>query len=393
MDQLLTPNYSNLNQLNSLKARHSITSRQQFLFYRWLLILLVLGPLIGLVKYANSQTATDLLVAPSRPPPDSSVNTFFQNGHLLENHHFTSEFPDLATQSDQLVTTVQHLNRNKNTNQPQKPQASNGQRNPSGKPPGRHTVTSPSTSSAVNSESVSNKNRSARTSQSRNDNARRLKQADSKKKNNNSTDSGLSSSLSPSLSSAAQSATQSAAQTTTSKSANQSPNQSASRPATTTTNKQSNEQHKQSETTKSETVNSSANSAKLNESKADTRPASVAGSASHEKSDLNLEEIAEESLKIESIGSSSVEYITDDKEKRTAAAGEQPSSDSGDDSTPPNTSNDLLHTGYKLANLEGESSLEIKDVYTDSQSEYLFNHQPLPHKMQYESEIQRLDGE
>ena len=360
----------------------------------------MLGPLIGLFKYANSQTASDLLVAPSAGPPhlrpDSSVNTFFHNGHLLENHNFAGELPDLATANDKLVTTVQHLTRTKNSNQ--KPtdsdQRSQQTNKNSGKNAGQHTT--PSTSSA-NGEpgSTSNKNRSARTSNQRNDNSRRLKQSDSKKKNN-STDSGLSSSVSAQSAaasvaqSAASSNAQTAAHSTVSKSANQSqsPNQSAPKP-TATTNKQSNEKRKQSETN-SEHVNSSA---KLNESKADTRPASVAGNASREKSDLNLEEIAEESLKIESIGSSSVEYITDDEEKRTAAAGRQPSpSDQSEDSAP-NTSNDLLHTGYKLANLEGESSLEIKDVYTDSQGEYLFNHQPLPHKMQYESEIQRLDGE
>lgn len=408
VDQLFTPNYANLSQCKSLKPRYSITGRPQFLFYRWLLILLVLGPLIGLFRYANSQTASDLLVArnsPSHLPPDSSVNTFFHNGHLLENAgHFAGEFPDLATQADQLVTTVQHLGNSarnqKNTNQ--KPAAGSG--NHSGNQRNQPTSAKQAAgqpASTAESSTTNNKNRSTRTSNQRSDN-RRVKLQNDPKKKSNSTDSSSSSapaaqSTSPSTSSSTshQTPSHSTPSQSTSHSTSRSPASSTVQPASSqstasATSKQSNEKRKQSET-KREHVNSST---KLNESKADSRPAavsSVAGSASREKSDLNLEEIAEESLKIESIGSSSVEYITDDEEKRTAAAGRQPSPDPAADES--NTSNDLLHTGYRLANLEGESSLEIKDVYTDSQGEYIFNHQPLPHKMQYESEIQRLDGE
>lgn len=319
-----------LNQFKSL--RENINNRPQFLFYRWLLILLCLGPFISLFKsYVNSQTATD-----------SNVNTFFHsnNGHFLESD-LTNTFPNLATQTDQLVTSNN-----------QKQQTSINQRN---QLINNHKIanTSPIPNSNNELSNTNNKNRSSRTN--RNDN-RRLKLNESKKQNN----------LTDSLSSSSSSSLSSSLLTV------QSSNQ--------TTNKQSNiEKSKQIET---KNVNSN-----LNESKTKSRTV-VAGNISPEKSDLNLEEIAEESLKVESsIGASSVEYITEEEEKRI---GNHATDQTGEEAVV-SSSNDLLNTGYKL-NIENENSPENKDVYTDSQGEFLFNHQQLPHKMQYETEIQRLDG-
>ena len=392
VDHLLTPNFNQFNyhnpfnkQFKSLKLRENTNNRQQLFSYRWLFILLILGPLISLVKYVNSQTATDLLVAPNNAhlsSAETNVNNFFHsNGHLLENH-FTSEFPgNLGAQSDQLVSssTVHHLATNKNSKQPTAAATATDQRsNQLVNNKKAATTSTPNTSSSntggLSNSSSNNKNRSTRTN-ARADN-RRLKSIESKRPSQTNNKTANADSLS---SASTQSTSQLTSQTAvaTSKSTpstiqatNQSANEQANRPPSTN----------EKRTTKENGVVKSENS-ESNESKVDSSR-TVAGNRPR-KTDLNLDEIAEESLKVESIGPSSVEYITEDEEKKS----NQPS---GEEANAPASSNDLLNTGYKL-NADNENPSE-NNIYTDSQGEYLFNHQTLPHKMQYETEIQRLDG-
>lgn len=340
--QIPINNLNNLNQINKTKfkcLKLKENNRQKLLsFNKWIIILLMLGCLINLFKYANSQTATDLLVASSSSrnthlSADVNVNNFFHNSDS-NNNPFINNFPNLSNQNDQLVNTVQNLvkNNQKQTASNQRDQLINNNK----------LTTTPITLNNNN-----NKNRSTRT----NRNNQRLNESNNK--NNKINNLTIVDNVSTNL------------------------KQTTNKPTTTTTFKQQN--------TNKQNVNKSEN-------KVDSRTV-VAGNTkpripNNLNNNKNIEqpEIIDENLKVESSldGTSTVEYITENEEKLSLNQNQ---------STVAGISKMNLNENEMTNELNNDNNNnENKDIYSDLQGEYLFNHPTYPHKMQYESEIQRLDG-
>lgn len=336
--QILTPNYlNNQNKFKSLKLRENSNNRHNILDYKWLINLLILTCLISLFKFVSSQTATDLLVSSSRNA-NADVNNFFHN--LDSNHPFTNDFPNLSNNKNgQLVSTVQHL---PNANSGNSVSGNSGNRNNNQKPINTNQNDQNKPTQATN------KNRSTRNN--RNNSNQNPKLNEPKNKRNN-----LTETIKPS---------------TTTSSTSASTVSNVPNPKTQTTNKPTQ--------TKKQNVNNNKNDSKI--VAGNTKPDDLVSSSK------NLErepEVEEENLKVEASleGSSSVEYITENEEKNNKQSNQEQAGE-----------NTGLRLNFESEN-NNEQNNENKDIYTDHQGEYLFNHPTYPpHKMQYESEIQRLDG-